>query len=145
MERMSVLVVDDDQALQGLLEMALLAQGHTVVTSSSAEEALARAQVEAFDLVITDIGLPGMDGLTMLQTMKAQRPEVQVIVMTGAPSIGSVLTAFRSGAFDYQLKPFRMAAMTSAVRRVAERIGGEGEAPDLSAGDRSHEVTEEMT
>lgn len=122
MEQVSILVVDDDDNLRRLLEAVLLEGGYAVATSSSAEEALDMSATKAFDLVITDIGLPGMDGLAMMQVMKEQRPEVQMIVMTAAASRESAQIAFSAGAFDYQVKPFRLASISSSVCRAAEKI-----------------------
>jgi two-component system, response regulator FlrC len=120
MEQISILIVDDDENLRRLLESVLLAEGYAVVTAASAEEAL--AATEAFDLLITDICLPGMDGLKMLQAIKMHRPQVQAIVMTGSTFGESVRDAYEAGACDYRVKPFTMVAMASAVQDVAKKI-----------------------
>ncbi len=119
MESLSVMVVDDDPALQRLIVTLLLTEGYRVVTASSAEEALSKSAEETIDLVITDIDLPGMDGLAMMHELKERDPAIPVIVVTGSRSRERVWAAYRGGAADYLQKPFTMRALSSSVRLAA--------------------------
>lgn len=116
-----ILVIDDDADFRAMVCEALAGQGHEAVGVGTAEEGLARAQSETFDLVLTDVMLPGMDGLEGLSRLKDARPEADVIVMTGYATKDKALEAVRLGACDFFAKPFSLAEMDVVIRRVLER------------------------
>src|SRR5205085_2867483 len=102
-----VLLAEDDasvrKVVQGLLEDAGLA----VVAAKDGQEALERFSTAAPDVVVADINMPRMDGLELLDRLKALDPEVLVIFVTAYSSVDSAVSALRKGAFDYIAKPFR--------------------------------------
>jgi len=116
-----ILVIDDDEGFREMLCEALASQGHDAYGVGSAEEGVARAKAEVFDLVLTDVMLPGMDGLEGLSRLKDARPEADVIVMTGYATKEKALEAVRLGACDFFSKPFSLAEMEVVIRRVLER------------------------
>jgi len=116
-----ILVIDDDEGFREMLCEALSSQGHDAYGVGSAEEGVARAKAEVFDLVLTDVMLPGMDGLEGLSRLKDARPEADVIVMTGYATKEKALEAVRLGACDFFSKPFSLAEMEVVIRRVLER------------------------
>lgn len=116
-----ILVIDDDEGFRAMLCEALASQGHDPHGVGSAEEGLARAKAETFDLVITDVMLPGMDGIEGLSQLKDASPQADVIVMTGYATREKALEAVRLGACDFFSKPFSLAEMEVVIRRALER------------------------
>ncbi|OLN25566.1 sigma-54 dependent transcriptional regulator/response regulator [Desulfovibrio sp. DV] len=100
---------------------ALVSRDFDPVGVGSAEEGVARAKAEAFDLVLTDVRLPGMDGIEGLSRIKEAAPESEVIVMTGYSAREKALDAVRLGAYDFFAKPFSLAEMEVVLRRALER------------------------
>ena len=116
-----ILVIEDDAAFGAMLSEALASRGYAPVHVGSAEEGLAKAKAEAFDLVITDVMLPGMAGIEGLSRLKDACPQAEVIVMTGYAAKEKALEAVRLGAYDFFAKPFSLAEMEVVVRRALER------------------------
>jgi two-component system response regulator GlrR len=103
-----ILVVDDDQNLLHLLKMRLMAMGFIVTTCTSGEDAIVIAQKEVFDLAITDLRLPGQDGLAVMEELLLINPGLPVLVLTAHGSIPSAVEAMRKGAYGYLTKPFEV-------------------------------------
>jgi two-component system response regulator GlrR len=101
-----VLIIDDDRDLLRLLTMRLQAWGLRVATAASAEEGLARIAVEAPQLVVSDIRLPGKDGLALFEEIRATRPALPVILLTAHGTIPDAVQAMSRGVFSYLTKPF---------------------------------------
>jgi len=102
----SILLIDDDASLRRVIEYSLKEQGYTVRTAESGEQGLLRFGEERFDAVITDITMPGMDGIAVLRKVQEAAPGLPVIVMTAYGTIESAVEAMRLGAVDYVTKPF---------------------------------------
>ncbi len=100
-----ILVVDDEEGLRSFMAEALEADGHEVATAADGAEALQLAGKRAFDLVITDLKMPGMGGMEVVRRLEADQPEVQVIVVTAHGSIDKAVEAMKRGAFDFLEKP----------------------------------------
>lgn len=123
MDTIPVLVVEDDESLRRLLVEVLQMEGFMATGVSSAEEALESFRCGQFDLVVTDIRLPGLNGLELMQGIKSMQPETVVIVVTASASLESAIIALRSGAFDYLMKPFgSLKGLSEAFQRAAEKI-----------------------
>src|SRR5262245_64897918 len=105
MEPANVLVVDDEKNILSVLKDTLTHFGYRVTCASSAGEALAAIRAELFDAAITDIRMPDMSGLELLREIKRQDESIEVIVMTGYPTITSAVEALKEGAYDYLSKP----------------------------------------
>uniref|UniRef100_I2PZL4 Response regulator with CheY-like receiver, AAA-type ATPase, and DNA-binding domains n=1 Tax=Desulfovibrio sp. U5L TaxID=596152 RepID=I2PZL4_9BACT len=116
-----ILVIEDDAAFRAMLCEALASKGYEPLGLGSAEEGVARARAEAFDLVLTDVMLPGMDGIEGLSRLKEASPGCDVIVMTGYATKEKALDAVRLGAYDFFAKPFSLAEMEVVIRRALER------------------------
>jgi len=117
-----VLVVEDDHVALRLLVEVLEREGHEVHAAATGEEALEVARRLRPQVIITDLRLSGMDGLTLLREAKATDSSVQVIVMTAFGSLESAVDAIRRGAFDYVSKPFRLDEMCKMVGRALEAV-----------------------
>jgi DNA-binding NtrC family response regulator len=100
----SLLLVDDEQILRESLA-ELLSERYEVVATADGQEAYAKALERPFDLVLTDLRMPGMDGMALLERMKALAPQTPVVVMTAFGTVDNAVAAMRAGAADYVLKP----------------------------------------
>jgi two-component system NtrC family response regulator len=113
-----ILVVDDDASLRRVLEYNLAKEGYAVLTAESGERALALLAAERVDLLITDIKMPGMDGMDLLRRVRQAAPETQVIVITAFGTIEMAVEAMKAGAFEYVTKPFNRDEISLAVRKA---------------------------
>jgi DNA-binding response OmpR family regulator len=114
----SILVVDDEPLMQDALEVSLSSQGYRVATATSGEEALARIEAQEFDVIVSDLVLPGLDGLAVLERSRTLNPRAGVILMTAFATLETAIAAFRQGACDYLEKPFDIDDLTRRVQRV---------------------------
>lgn len=113
-----VLVVDDDHLVRETLEELLAENGYEVELTEGAEAALDRVSEREFGLVLSDIRMPGKDGMELLPELRELRPGMPVILMTGYASIDSAVSAMREGAFDYITKPFRNEELLVSLERA---------------------------
>jgi DNA-binding NtrC family response regulator len=115
-EKYSILVVDDDDVAREMLTEALRREGYSVVPAESGEEALEILEEESLELVITDVRMSGMSGIELLKSIKEQRPDTLVIVVTAFGNSAVTIDAISAGAFDFISKPFKV----DKIRRVVE-------------------------
>lgn len=101
----NILVVDDEKDFVEMLSLRLKDDGHNLWAAYSGEQALSALKTEPIDVVILDIKMPGMDGISTLKEIKNRNPVVEVILLTGHGAIDTAVTGLKSGAFDYLLKP----------------------------------------
>ncbi|HTO07344.1 MAG TPA: sigma-54 dependent transcriptional regulator [Myxococcota bacterium] len=120
-EPRNVLVVDDEPAMREMLVSLLEEAGIHAQAAESAQQALALCRDTDLDAVISDIRMPGKDGVTLLGELRETRPETPVILMTAFGSIDSAVDAMRHGAFDYITKPFQRGAVLASLERAFER------------------------
>ncbi|MGA8893264.1 MAG: sigma-54 dependent transcriptional regulator [Anaeromyxobacteraceae bacterium] len=125
-----VLVVDDKENILRLFEK-ILADGHEVTTASDGTRALALLGSGEFDVVVTDIRMPGAGGFEVLAAVKARSPSTEVVMMTGYATVGDAVRAMKEGAYDYLEKPFDPDAAALTVARAAERRRLRDEAASL--------------
>ena len=121
MEPRSILVVDDDLAMREMLASLFREHGYRALEAARADDALARLAEAEFDVVLSDIRMPGKSGIEMVGDVKRLRPATPVILMTAFGSVDSAVEAMRAGAFDYVTKPFEPEAVLFAVERAVER------------------------
>jgi len=115
-----LLLVDDDEVFLRPLHRTLELAGYEVLPVQSGEEALDTLKTEDADVVLTDRRLPGMDGVALVRQIKAEHPDLAVVVMTAYGSIESAVEAMRLGAEDYLVKPFETAELLLVIRRAIE-------------------------
>src|SRR5262245_58881265 len=116
----SILVVDDEPAIQDILTWSLEAEGYNVATAASGEEALTRFAEQDFDVIVTDIVMPGLNGLDLLERSRVLNPRASVIVMTAYAALETAITALRRGASDYLEKPFSIEVLKERVQRLLQ-------------------------
>ncbi len=117
----NILVVEDHTALRDALAIALGAKGHRVVTAARGDAGLKALEGQAFDVVVTDLKLPGADGLQVLETAKQTQPRAPVILMTAHGSMEAVVHALRLGALDFIEKPFDIDEMEARIEKALEQ------------------------
>jgi len=111
-----ILIVDDEVAIRSSLLESLSSEGYDAEVAESGEEALAKCHGGVFDLVITDLRLPGVSGLEILQALRNQGNCIPVIMMTAYGDVDTAVQAMRKGAYDFIPKPFKLSAMKKQVR-----------------------------
>jgi putative nucleotidyltransferase with HDIG domain len=117
-----ILVVDDEPGVRDILKTYIEYEGFSVTTAPDGIEALHLAESETFDVVLSDILMPRMDGLTLAAEIRRVQPDTVVVLMTGYASVNTAVEAIKRNVFDYILKPFQnMQIVLQAVRRAIER------------------------
>lgn len=114
----SVLIVDDEELIRETLGEYLAQVGFAVTTRGSAEEALALAEKQRFEVVLCDVQLPGMDGLELLDRLQRLSPDTFVLLITAYASVETAVQAFQRGAHDYLMKPILLSEVSTKVRRL---------------------------
>mgnify|MGYP003334142984 CR=1 FL=1 len=115
-----VLIVDDDRAMCELVETTLKMNGYAAEWCQSADAALARLSEREFDVVLTDVKMPGTTGLQLCQQISSSRPDIPVIVMTAFGTLDTAIATIRSGAYDFLTKPVEMELLTLTIARAVE-------------------------
>src|SRR5687768_6144138 len=121
-----ILVVDDDDVIRDTL-CELFASEHQCEQANTAEEALRKLEAQSFDVVLTDISLPGLSGSELLTRVVDRYPGTPVIMVSGVRDQEQAQSLLRKGAFDYLLKPFRLEVVEESVKRAVEhrhRVNG---------------------
>jgi two-component system response regulator PilR (NtrC family) len=113
-----ILVADDELSMRQFLEILLKKEGHTVVSVADGQEGLSHFQAEKFDLLISDIKMPKMDGLELLRRVKEQQPNLAVIMVTAYASPEDAIAAMKAGAYDYLTKPFKVEEIKSVIHHA---------------------------
>jgi response regulator RpfG family c-di-GMP phosphodiesterase len=126
-ERLRVLLVDDNASVLRFLASAFSSNNCQVTTASTAEQALEQLGDDPFDLVVSDIKMPGLSGLDLLRAVKGKLPSTPVVLITGVPSVNSAVFGLRHGAYDYLPKPFSVTEVKDLIRRLRrDRADGNG-------------------
>lgn len=116
----AILIVDDDVAVRDVL-YELFAQAHMCHAAGTAEQALAFIDEQSYDVVLTDISMPGLSGLELLGHLRQSQPDTPVIVISGIGDRTHAEGLTRLGAFDFILKPFRLEIVEGSVARALEQ------------------------
>jgi two-component system response regulator MprA len=122
----AILVVDDDAPIRRMLDRTLSAEGYAVATAADGGEALASVERSAPDLVVLDVGLPGVDGLSVSRRLRAKGLAVPVLLLTARDSVPDRVAGLDAGADDYLVKPFATEELLARVRALLRR----GKAPE---------------
>jgi two-component system nitrogen regulation response regulator GlnG len=128
-----VWVVDDDRSIRWVLERALQKSGLEVSCFSDGQTILERLEQEQPDVILSDIRMPGMDGLALLKLLGERQPELPVIIMTAHSDMDSAVSAYEGGAFEYLPKPFDIEEATSLTLRAIEQAGSQAGKPGTAS------------
>ncbi len=121
MEQKKILIVDDDGSMRHMLSLILKREGYEVQAVGKGSEALNLVASESFDFILSDVVMPGMGGLELLQALKEKKVETTVIMMSAYGNLDTAVEAMKRGAYDYISKPFRPDEVLLALRKAEER------------------------
>jgi two-component system, NtrC family, response regulator PilR len=113
-----ILVVDDEKSMRDFLTIMLKKEGYGIVAAESGRDALAAVQGEIFDLVITDVKMPEVDGIEVLKAVKEISPETVVLVITAFATTETAVEAMKLGAYDYIIKPFKVDEIKLIIQKA---------------------------
>jgi DNA-binding NtrC family response regulator len=122
MTKTRILVVDDDASLRRVLQVQLEQEGYAVASAASAQQTLSMLQVQPYDLVISDLKMPGSSGLELLRQIRLQYPEAIVLILTAFGTVETAVEAMKSGAYDYLTKPVHPDELSLVVGRALEHL-----------------------
>jgi DNA-binding response OmpR family regulator len=131
---MRILVIEDESRILAFMALGLEAEGFAVDGTADGKEGLARALRDDYDLVILDLLLPGLDGLTVLRELQRHRPELPVMIVSARSDLPTKLRGFGLGAADYLPKPFAFDELVARARVHLRRNGGNGPGGVVHAG-----------
>ena len=140
LERGRLLVVEDEQKVADALREGLRSDGYDVTVEDTGEAAFFRTNTETFDLILLDLGLPGRDGLDILQAIRERGVETPVLILTARDTIADRVKGLNSGADDYLIKPFAFAELLARIQAVVRR-GRPSEPRRLTVGDMAIDMT----
>jgi two-component system, NtrC family, response regulator PilR len=119
--RGSILVVDDERSMREFLEILLQRMGHEVRVADGGQAGLAELQEREFDLVITDLKMPKVGGLRIVEETKKHSPDTEVIIVTAFATAETAISAMKQGAYDYLTKPFKVDEISAVIDRALEK------------------------
>ncbi|MDQ7052969.1 MAG: response regulator [candidate division KSB1 bacterium] len=122
----NVLIVDDEDDILHLMAEAISRWGYNPIIAHDGQDAIQKVEELPVDLILTDVRMPKVDGISLLQKVKEINPDTSVIVFTGYPAIQSAVDALKSGAYDYLVKPVDLAELKNKIEKAiqAKRLQG---------------------
>ena len=120
MNKPHILLIDDEAIALTNLTHVLQREGYQVTACKNGEDGLAAIQQSKIDLVLTDLKMPGIDGMAVLKDVQVHHPDVPVIMITGHATLDSAVEAMKAGAYHYLAKPFRLAEAREVVRAALD-------------------------
>jgi two-component system response regulator FlrC len=133
MERNRLLVVDDELFIRELLCEYFAKLGYIVKAADSAAAAIQLVETDLFEVALIDLKMPDLGGNDLMKLMKKCSPEMSMVLMTGYPTVETVVQALRDGASDYVIKPFRLAELLTIVTRVFEDYARKNQLMELQS------------
>lgn len=121
MERMKLLVIEDDRRIAGVLQQGLTEDGHVVFVSHRGDDGLELMESQYFDMVVLDVMLPGRNGFSILQHARQAKVSVPILMLTARDSMSDVVRGLDLGADDYLAKPFQLEVLLARVRAMSRR------------------------
>ncbi len=121
-KKISILVVDDEESVRDSLSLWFVEDGYRVECAENAKKALSILESDTFDIILTDLKMPGMDGLEMLRRIKVLNKDSIIIVMTAFATVDTAVKALKDGAFDYVTKPFDPDDLSHLIRNATRQI-----------------------
>ena len=118
---MQVLVVEDERRMADLLRQGLEEEGHTVAVASDGKEGLAMAEAHAFDAIVLDVMLPGLDGFALARKLRESRNQTPILMLTARDATADIVAGLNLGADDYLVKPFSFDVLLARLKAVSRR------------------------
>jgi DNA-binding NtrC family response regulator len=135
-----ILLIEDDAGISDTLQRVLAGEGHNVTVEKRGDDGLARAAGDSFNLVITDLRLPGLSGLELIRQLRAAKPRLPIILTTAFGTTDIAIEATKLGAFDYLLKPFNMPQLLDLIQKAARSNRLMSEPVALGEADAGHDA-----
>jgi two-component system response regulator PilR (NtrC family) len=123
MQKKRVLVVDDEQDVRETLGTVLEKLDYQAMTAADGDEALDIVQTQKVDVILSDLYMPGMNGIELLKRIKSQRKNIVFLMITAHPTIETAVDAIKKGAYDYLTKPFHIEEVRIKISRAMEKSG----------------------
>ncbi|RWL79846.1 MAG: response regulator transcription factor [Mesorhizobium sp.] len=144
-QTVSILIVDDEPPIRKLLRVGLGSQGYTVSEASNAKAAIELLQTERPDLILLDLGLPGMTGLELLGKWRGESLDIPVVILSSRTDEAGIVSALELGADDYVTKPFGMNELVARIRvALRHKFQQQGEKPVFHTGDLSVDLVKRI-
>ncbi len=140
-----IMVVDDEKVIRDILTDFLTTEGFMVTTAESGEQALKELEAQHYDMLITDLKMPGMSGIELLEKVRDMKTDTLTIIMTGFGTVETAIKAMKFGAYDYITKPFKVNEVVQIIRRGLERQKLERENIQLKQLMSLYQVSEAMS
>jgi DNA-binding NtrC family response regulator len=121
-EPFSILIVDDNREIRSILEEYLREEGYLAQGAADGKEALEKYAETPFDLIITDLNMPGMTGIELIREIAKGDNTTEFIIITGYASLDSAIESVKAGAFDYLVKPFRIEELKVVIKNARDKI-----------------------
>lgn len=137
-----ILVVDDEEAIREILADFLSMEGYSITTASDGQDALEKISRGRYDMVLSDLKMPNMGGIELLEAISDQSPRIVTVIMTGFGTVETAINAMKRGAYDYIMKPFKMEEVVHVVQRGLEKKKLETENLRLKEAISLYEVSE---
>jgi len=131
MDNVRILIIDDERVIREGVERALSKRGYDIAKAEDGDQGLALLKEQDFDIVLTDLMMPGLDGFAVLEWIRENQPHVQVIVITGFATVTKAVSAMKQGAFDFVGKPFTPDYIRVVVDRAIEKLSMQAETEQL--------------
>ncbi|MDA8099296.1 MAG: response regulator [Nitrospiraceae bacterium] len=122
MDKKRIMVIDDEKIVGDMAKMSLEQEGYDVETFLNAEPALARLKERAFDVVVTDYKMKGIDGMEVLRMVKKEYPATTVIMITAFANLDAAIEALRGDVHDFFPKPVKIKELKASIRRALEKV-----------------------
>jgi len=116
-----VFVIDDEQVIRDLFTRVLMVKGHEVISVDNGKDALKRVMEQSFDIVFTDIVMPGIDGIATFKALRKLKPDLPIVIMTGYAVEDKIEEAMSLGAMDYLYKPFDIGEIIAILKRLEKK------------------------
>ena len=121
-ESFRILIVDDNREIRAILEEYLREEGYVAEGAGDGKEALEKHGTGPFDLIITDLNMPGMTGIELIKEVAKDESTTEFIIITGYASLDTAIEAVKAGAFDYIVKPFRIEELKVVIKNVKDKV-----------------------
>src|SRR5208282_1224571 len=121
-ESFRILIVDDNREIRAILEEYLREEGYDALGAGDGKEALKKHGEAPFDLIITDLNMPGMTGIELIKELVRDGNTTEFIIITGYASLDTAIEAVKAGAFDYIVKPFRIEELKVVIKNAKDKI-----------------------
>ena len=117
-----ILIVDDNRELRSIIEEYFGYSGHSIEGACDGKDALDKCMKDPYDLIITDLNMPGLMGIELIKMVRKQNNMTEFIIITGYASLDTAMDAVKVGAFDYIVKPFRVEELGVVVKNVKDKV-----------------------